>query len=146
MWLDAAPRSVVSAAPRAREEREDDDPIAKRLICSVKPPKHMLGDTAYDDDGLRKKLDQRETKPVIPNHPNKSTRSASRSASTKLLWRFESAFNTLSMMCAPVTVCRRKPRSSLSRSRFRFYGTRGGTVAPSPLQTADNRWSALWHC
>ena len=59
-----------------------DYPVAKRLIRRVKPPKHMLGDTAYDGDGLREKLDQRGTKPVIPNHPNRKHRSASTSAST----------------------------------------------------------------
>src|SRR5262247_4117201 len=48
-----------------------DYPAAKRLIRRVKPPKHMLGDTAYDGDGLREELDQLGTKPVIPNHPNR---------------------------------------------------------------------------
>ena len=48
-----------------------DYPVAKRLIRRVKPPKHTLGDMAYDGDGLREELDQRGTKPVIPNHPNR---------------------------------------------------------------------------
>ena len=30
-----------------------DCPLAKRLICRVKPPKHMLGDKAYDSAELR---------------------------------------------------------------------------------------------
>jgi transposase len=46
-----------------------DDPVAERLIRRVKPPKHMLGEMAYDGDGWRQELDQRGTKPVIPNHP-----------------------------------------------------------------------------
>jgi hypothetical protein len=33
-----------------------DYPVAKRLIRRVAPPKHMLGDTAYDGDGLRQEL------------------------------------------------------------------------------------------
>jgi len=56
-----------------------DYPAAKRLIRRVKPPKHMLGDTAYDGDGLREELDQLGTKPVIPNHPTESISSASTS-------------------------------------------------------------------
>ena len=49
-----------------------DYPVAKRLIRRVAPPKHMLGDTAYDGDGLREELDQRGTKPVIETTPTKA--------------------------------------------------------------------------
>jgi IS5 family transposase len=37
----------------------------------VKPPKKMLGDKAYDSAKLRADLDQRGTKPVIPNRCNR---------------------------------------------------------------------------
>jgi IS5 family transposase len=37
----------------------------------VKPPKKMLGDKAYDSAELRAELDQRGTKPVIPNRCNR---------------------------------------------------------------------------
>jgi transposase len=72
-----------------------DYPVAKRLIRRVKPPKHMLGDTAYDGDGLREELDQHGTKPVIPNHPNRKHLLSFNKRLYKLRWRIESAFNRL---------------------------------------------------
>ena len=72
-----------------------DYPVAKRLIRRVKPPKHMLGDMAYDGDRLREKLDQRGTKPVIPNHPNRKQPLSFNKRLYKLRWRIESAFNRL---------------------------------------------------
>ena len=59
-----------------------DYPVAKRLIRRVAPPKHMLGDTAYDGDGLREELDQRGPSRSFQTTPTESTRSASTSAST----------------------------------------------------------------
>ena len=47
-----------------------DCPVAERLIRRVKPPKRMLGDKAYDSAELREELDERGTKPVIPNRSN----------------------------------------------------------------------------
>ena len=72
-----------------------DYPIAKRLIRRVKPPKHMLGDTAYDGDELREKLDERGTKPVIPNRSNRIRPFSFNKGLYKLRWRIESAFNRL---------------------------------------------------
>ena len=40
-------------------------------LTGVKPPKKMLGDKAYDSAELRAELDQRGTKPVIPNRRNR---------------------------------------------------------------------------
>jgi IS5 family transposase len=37
----------------------------------VKPPKKMLGDKAYDSAELRADLNQRGTKPIIPNRCNR---------------------------------------------------------------------------
>jgi IS5 family transposase len=51
-----------------------DCPIAERLIRRVKPPKRMLGDKAYDSAELREELDERGTKPVIPNRSNRKRR------------------------------------------------------------------------
>ncbi len=72
-----------------------DYPLAKRLIRRVKPPKHLLGDTAYDGDELREKLDQRGTKPVIPNRSNRIRLFSFNKRLYKLRWRIESAFNRL---------------------------------------------------
>ena len=69
--------------------------VAERLIRRVKPPKNMLGDTAYDGDGLRAKLNQRGTKPVIPNHPNRKRLLSFNKRLYKLRWRVESAFKRL---------------------------------------------------
>ncbi|WP_084334753.1 MULTISPECIES: transposase [Bradyrhizobium] len=46
--------------------------IAERLIRRVKRPKRMLGDKAYDSAELREELDERGTKPVIPNRSNRN--------------------------------------------------------------------------
>ena len=48
-----------------------DCPVAERLIRRVKPSKRMLGDKAYDSAELRDELDERGTKPVIPNRSNR---------------------------------------------------------------------------
>ncbi len=55
----------------------------------------MLGDTAYDGDELREKLDERGTKSVIPNRPNRIRLFAFNKRLYKLRWRIESAFNRL---------------------------------------------------
>src|SRR5688572_32584457 len=44
-----------------------DCPVATRLVNRVEPAQRMLGDKAYDSTELRDELDQRGTKPVIPN-------------------------------------------------------------------------------
>lgn len=72
-----------------------DYPVAKRLIRRVKPPKHLLGDKAYDGDELRESLDQRGTKPVIPNRSNRKQPYSFNKRLYKLRWRIESAFNRL---------------------------------------------------
>ena len=48
-----------------------DCPLAERLIRRVKSPERLLGDKAYDSAGLREALDERGTKPVIPNRCNR---------------------------------------------------------------------------
>ena len=72
-----------------------DYPVAKRLIRRVKPPKHMLGDMAYDGDELREELDEHGTKPVIPNRSNRKQPFSFNKRIYKLRWRIESAFNRL---------------------------------------------------
>jgi len=48
-----------------------DCPEAERLIRRAKPPKRMLGDEAYDSTELREELNERGTKPIIPNKSNR---------------------------------------------------------------------------
>jgi transposase len=55
----------------------------------------MLGDTAYDGNGLRKKLAECGTRPVIPNHPTRKQLFSFNKRLYKLRWRIESAFNRL---------------------------------------------------
>lgn len=55
----------------------------------------MLGDTAYDGDELREKLDRRGTKPVIPNRSNRKRPFSFNKRLYKLRWRIESAFNRM---------------------------------------------------
>ena len=72
-----------------------DCPVAERLIRRVKPPKRMLGDKAYDSAELREELDERGTKPVIPNRSNRKQPYSFSKRLYKLRWRIESAFNRL---------------------------------------------------
>jgi transposase len=72
-----------------------DYPVAKRLIRRTRPPKHMLGDMAYDGDELREDLDESGTKPVIPNRSNRKQPFTFNKRRYKLRWRIEAAFNRL---------------------------------------------------
>ena len=72
-----------------------DCPIAERLIRRVKRPKRMLGDKAYDSAELRQELDERGTKPVIPNRCNRKQPFSFSKRLYKLRWRIENAFNRL---------------------------------------------------
>jgi transposase len=72
-----------------------DCPAAERLMRRVKPPKRMLGDKAYDSAELRQELDERGTKPIIPNRCNRKQPFSFSKRLYKLRWRIESAFNRL---------------------------------------------------
>src|SRR6476619_600498 len=72
-----------------------DCPVAKRLIRRTKPPTRMLGDKAYDSAELREQLDERGTKPIIPNRSNRTQPFSFSKRLYKLRWRIETAFNRL---------------------------------------------------
>jgi transposase len=72
-----------------------DCPVAERLIDRVEPAELLLGDKAYDSNGLRDELDHRGTKPVIPNRTNRNYPFPFSKPLYKLRWRIESAFNRL---------------------------------------------------
>ena len=72
-----------------------DCPHAERLIRRVKPPERLLGDKAYDSADLREELDQRGTKPIIPNRCNRKQPFTFNKRLYKLRWRIENAFNRL---------------------------------------------------
>ena len=72
-----------------------DCPVAKRLIRRTKPPKRMLGHKAYDSAELREQLDERGTKPIIPNRSNRTQPFSFSKRLYKLRWRIETAFNRL---------------------------------------------------
>ena len=55
----------------------------------------MLGDKAHDSAELREELDERGTKPVIPNRSNRKQPFRFNKHLYKLRWRIESAFNRL---------------------------------------------------
>ena len=61
----------------------------------MKRAKRMLGDKAYDSAELREELDERGTKPVIPNRCNRKQPFSFSKRLYKLRWRIESAFNRL---------------------------------------------------
>jgi putative transposase len=72
-----------------------DCPVAERLIDRVEPAERMLGDKAYDSNELRDELQERRTKPVIPNRSNRKQPFSFSKRLYKLRWRIESAFNRL---------------------------------------------------
>jgi transposase len=72
-----------------------DCPVAERLIRGVKSAKRMLGDKAYDSTELREELDERGTKPVIPNRSNRKKPFSFNKRLYRLRWRIENAFNRL---------------------------------------------------
>ena len=72
-----------------------DCPVAQRLIERVQPAERLLGDKAYDSSELRGELDERGTKPVIPNRSNRKQPFSFSRRLYKLRWRIESAFNRL---------------------------------------------------
>ena len=59
----------------------------ERLIRRVKRAKRMLGDKAYDSAELREELDERGTKPVIPNRCNRKQPFSFSKRLYKLRWR-----------------------------------------------------------
>ena len=82
-----------------------DCPVADRLIRRVKPSKHLLGDNAYDSAELRCELDERGSKPVIPNKSNRKQPFSFNNRLYKLRWRIESAFTAaqgLQAHCHPL--------------------------------------------
>jgi transposase len=50
---------------------------------------------AYDGDDLRAELDERDTKPVIPNRSNRKQPFSFSKRLYKFRWRIENAFNRL---------------------------------------------------
>ncbi|HTJ30392.1 MAG TPA: IS5 family transposase, partial [Acidobacteriaceae bacterium] len=72
-----------------------DCPLAQCLIDKVEPAERLLGDKAYDSGELRAALDERGTKPVIPNRSNRKQPFGFSKRLYKLRWRIESAFNRL---------------------------------------------------
>ena len=73
----------------------NDCPVARRLLRRAKPAKRLLADKAYDSAELREELNQRGTKPVIPNRSNRKQPFSFNKRLYKLRWRIESAFNRL---------------------------------------------------
>jgi transposase len=72
-----------------------DCPVAERLINRVEAAERLLGDRAYDSAELREQLDERGTKPVIPNRCNRLRPFSFSKRLYKLRWHIESAFNRL---------------------------------------------------
>ena len=84
----------------------------------------MLGDKAYDSAELREELDERGTKPVIPNRCNRKQPFSFSKRLYKLRWRIESAFNRLRTSGAsqPATTAWRAITSPLSALPPLLYG------------------------
>jgi transposase len=72
-----------------------DCPVAERLIDRVEEAERLLGDKAYDSSELRAELEQRGTRPVIPNRSNRKRPFRFSKRLYKLRWRIECAFNRL---------------------------------------------------
>ena len=90
-----------------------DCPVAERLIRRVKPPKRMLGDKAYDSAELREDLDERGTRPVIPNRCNRKQPFSFSKRLYKLRWRIESCLQPAEGLQAH--------RNSLRQARSKLF-------------------------
>ncbi len=69
-----------------------DCPPAQRLLRRTKPAAKLLGDAAYDSAELRQWLDERGTKPVVPNRGNRLQPFAFNKKSYRQRHRIENAF------------------------------------------------------
>jgi transposase len=69
-----------------------DCPRAQRLIRRTKRAKKLLADRAYDSAELREWLDERGTKPVVPNRSNRKQPFSFDKKSYKQRHRIENAF------------------------------------------------------
>ena len=69
-----------------------DCPLARCLMRRRKAAKKFLGDKAYDSAELRQWLDERGTKPVIPNKSNRKQPFRFDRKSYKYRHRIENAF------------------------------------------------------
>ena len=69
-----------------------DCPPAPRLIRRTKTAKRLLGDKAYDSAELRQSLQERGTKPVIPNKSNRKQPFSFDKKSYRERHRIENAF------------------------------------------------------
>ena len=69
-----------------------DCPPSQRLIRRTKPAKNFLADRAYDSAELRRWLERRGTKPVIPNKSNRKQPFSFDKKAYKLRHRIENAF------------------------------------------------------
>jgi transposase len=72
-----------------------DCPIAERLIRRSKTSKRLIGDKAYDSAELRLWLNDRGTKPVIPNRSNRKQPFSFNKRLYKERRRIENAFGRL---------------------------------------------------
>jgi transposase len=72
-----------------------DCPVAERLIRRNKAAKKLLGDKAYDSADLRQWLEDRGTKPVIPNKSNRKQPFSFSKKFYKQRHRIENAFGRL---------------------------------------------------
>jgi putative transposase len=77
----------------------------------------MLGDAAHDSGELREQLDERGTKPVIPNRSNRKKAFTFNKRIYKLRWRIETAFNRLKDFRRIATRYDRSARSYLAPVR-----------------------------
>ncbi len=66
--------------------------MAERLIRRCKAAEELLGDKAYDSAALRESLEDRGTKPVIPNRSNRKQPFRFNKKSYKKRHRIENAF------------------------------------------------------
>jgi transposase len=69
-----------------------DCPPAQRLIRRTKAAKRLLGDKAYDSAKLRRWLNDRGTKPVVPNTSNRIRPFSFNKTAYKQRHRIENAF------------------------------------------------------
>jgi hypothetical protein len=85
----------------------------------------MLHDMAYDGDGVRQQLDQRETKPVIPTTPTESACSPSTSAISSCFGTKINALVTPRLCCCARATAKPPAAGQADRAQAQFLAPVG---------------------
>jgi IS5 family transposase len=103
----------------------------------------MLGDKAYDSAELREELDERGTRPVIPNRSNRKQPFRFSKRIYKLRWRIEAAFNRLKDFAVSQRATIGWPETIWRGPCSRFNGPTNATKSERFVRTTNSQFVRL---